>query len=162
MRRPLAPVAAGLVLAAGLLGAGCAAIDAGRTAHPPLTKAEADRLIAALVDDTLDAVAPGAPRTPGVHDGSRDECMDARGYNGTFSSTVARQVAGLSDAAVAAAEQRVTRLWRDRGLIVSRYPGPPGVVDLQAAQRGIQYLARISRPGHRVTASGTTPCLRPD
>jgi hypothetical protein len=146
--------------AAALLVAGCAGLDRSR-GRP--SRAEVDRLIAAMVDDTLDAVAPGAPRAPGVHDGTTDECTNNLGaYDGTFKSTISRQVTGLSEAAVAAAEQRVTRLWRDRNLVVQRYQGPPGVVDLQAEQRGVEYVARISRLGHRVTAWGTTPCLRPD
>jgi hypothetical protein len=155
MRRLLA------LAAAAVLVAGCAGLDLDR--RPRLTRAEADRLIAAMIEETLDAVAPGAPRTPGVHDGTSDECTDNLGaYEGTFKSTISRQVAGLSEATVADAERRVTRLWRDKDMIVSRYPGPPGMVDLQAEQGGVEYVARISRLGHRVTAWGTTPCLRPD
>ena len=160
MRRLLALAAAAGLLA---LAAGCAAIDLDRRPRDVTDKAEAQRLIAAMVDETLDAVAPGAPRSPGVHDGTSGACTDASGAeDGTFIYTTARQVAGLSPETVAAAEQRVTRLWRDKNLIVSRYPGPPGVLDLQAAQRGVEYLVRISLPGRRVTASGNTPCVRPD
>jgi hypothetical protein len=55
----------------------------------------------------------------------------------------------------------IVDLWTGKGLKVDKHSGPPGLVDLQTTVDGIEFLVRVSRPGHRVSAAGTTPCLAP-
>jgi hypothetical protein len=151
-----------LLAIVGAVAGACGGAPADRDRKEPvMTKAEAERRILAFIDETLTAAAPGKPRVPGPLDGNSEECTDAGGFNGTVARTYAREVPGLDEAAAAAAEQLVVDLWTGKGLKVDKHSGPPGLVDLQTTVDGIEFLVRVSRPGHRVSAAGTTPCLAP-
>jgi hypothetical protein len=153
-----------------VLLAGCAA-EPGRPAAPvrplptrPLlqNRADAKARIDALVDETLTAAAPGRARVAGQFDGYEIECVDDdEEFDGTFMDTGARAVRGVDDELAAAAEQRVTALWRRKGLHWERDDRTPGLVDLVTGVDGIELLFSVSRGDHSLLARGQGPCLPP-